>query len=76
MFHFQYSLFYDLQMLIEVSSFYKKYYLLFTTLDLNGFPNVNCGIGRTGYSRHAFVRAFIVKHLEELKSVPRLIEFP
>jgi len=75
MFHFQYSLFYDLQMLIEVSSFYKKYYLLFTTLDLNGFPNVNCGIGRTGYSRHAFVRAFIVKHLEELKSVPRLIEF-
>jgi len=75
MFHFQYSLFYDLQILLQSSSFYKKYYLLFKALDLSDFPDRNYGVGRSGYSRHAFIRAFIVKHLEEIKSVPRLIEF-
>lgn len=73
---FQLSLFYDLQALIRSSSFYRKYYLLFSSLGtLKNIPNKNYGIGRTGYSRHAMLKAFIIKHLEEIKSVPRLIEF-
>ena len=47
---FQLSLFYDLQAMIEVSSFYRKYYLLFEALELDSFPNKNRGVGRTGYS--------------------------
>lgn len=35
----------------------------------------NTEIDRTGYSRHAILRALIVKYLEEIKSIPRLIEF-
>lgn len=73
--HFQLSLFYDLQFLVQNSNFYRKYYLLFKSLDLSNMPNKNCGVGRTGYSRHAMFKAFIVKHLEEIKSVPKLIEF-
>lgn len=75
MFHFQFSLFYDLQMLIQASSFYRKYYLLFTALDLSRIHDKNRGVGRTGYSRHAMIRAFIIKHLERIKTVPRLITF-
>ncbi|MFZ5559432.1 MAG: transposase [Patescibacteria group bacterium] len=73
--NFQLSLFYDLQMLIQSSNFYRKYYLLFNALNLSNIHNKNYGVGRTGYSRHAMIRAFIVKHLEEIKSIPRLIEF-
>ncbi len=73
--HFQLSLFYDLQFLIQNSNFYRKYYLLFKSLDLSNIPNKNYGVGRTGYSRHAMIKAFIVKHLEEIKSVPKLVEF-
>jgi hypothetical protein len=42
---------------------------------LSTVRDTNTGVGRTGYSRHAMLRAFIVKHLEGIKSVPRLIEF-
>jgi len=73
--NFQFSLFYDLQHFIQTSGFYRKYYLLFQALDLSEVPGKNRGIGRDGYSRHAMIRAFIVKRLEEIKSVPRLIEF-
>ena len=73
--HFQLSIFYDLQMLIQTSNFYRKYDLLFRALDLSHLHDKNCGVGRTGYSRHAMLKAFIVKHLEQIKSVPRLIEF-
>jgi len=73
--HFQLSIFYDLQMLIQTSNFYRKYDLLFRALDLSHLHDKNCGVGRTGYSRHALLKAFIVKHLEQIKSVPRLIEF-
>ncbi|MFH1798835.1 MAG: transposase [Candidatus Omnitrophota bacterium] len=75
MFQFQYSLFYDIQMLIQNSNFYRKYYLLFKSLNLSKVHNKNYGTGRTGYSRHAMIRAFIVKHLEQIKSVPALIDF-
>ncbi len=75
MVHFQLSLFYDLQLLVQNSNFYRKYYLIFKSLDLSSMQDKNYSIGRTGYSRHAMIRAFIVKHLEQIKSVPALIDF-
>jgi hypothetical protein len=68
-------LFYNLQHIIRASNFYRKYHLIFQSLDLSSIRDTNTGVGRTGYSRHAMLRAFIVKHLEGIKSVPRLIEF-
>ena len=73
--NFQLSLFYDLQEFIRSSNFYRKYYLLFSCLPVPRFPDRNFKVGRTGYSRHAMLRALMVKHLEQIKSVPRLIEF-
>ena len=75
MHHFQLSIFYDLCLLLQTSKFYRKYYALFKALDLSSVPDKNYTVGRTGYSRHAMLRAFIIKHLEEIKSVPRLIDF-
>jgi hypothetical protein len=73
--HFQTSLFYDLQELIRNSSLLRKYYYLFKALNLSSLPDRNYGTGRTGHSRHAILRAFIIKHLEQIKSVPQLIEY-
>lgn len=73
--NFQTSVFYNLQEFIESSPLYRKYYLLFKALDLSGFPDRNLDVGRTGYSRHALLRSFIVKHMEEIKSIPRLLEY-
>jgi len=73
--NFQLSLFYDLQEFIRSSNFYRKYYLLFGCLPVLRFPDRNINVGRTGYSRHAMLRALIVKHLEGIKSIPRLLEF-
>ena len=75
MFNLQRSLFYDVKALIQTSSFYRKYYLLFQSLDLTGLHDKNLSVGCTGYSRHAFVRALIVKHLESIKSIPKLLKF-
>ncbi|MCC7526863.1 MAG: transposase [Chitinophagaceae bacterium] len=72
---FPLSLFYNLQAVVEMSSFYRKYHLIFQCLSLSKFPDKNYGVGRTGYSRHAMLKAFIIKHIEQIKSVPRLIEF-
>ena len=63
------SLFYNLQDVIRKSDFHRKYDLLFQSLDLSAVRDTNTGIGRTGYSRHTMLRAFIVKHLEGIKSV-------
>ncbi len=71
----QTSFFYDLQELIRNAPLLRKYYLIFQALDLSALPDRNYGIGATGHSRHAMLRAFIVKHLEGIKSVPRLIEY-
>jgi hypothetical protein len=73
--HLQTSFFYDLQELIRNAPLMRKYYLIFQALDLSALPDRNYGLGRTGYSRHGMLRAFIVKHLEGIKSVPRLIEY-
>lgn len=75
MYHVQTSLFYDLQELIRNSSLLRKHYYLFQALDLSILPDRNYGIGRTGHSQHAILRAFIVKHLQQIKSVPQLIEY-
>ena len=75
MYNFQLSIFYDYNMLVMHSNFYRAYDALFKALDLSGFPDRNSDSGRTGYSRHAMLRALIVKHREEIKSIPRLIEF-
>jgi hypothetical protein len=72
---FQLSFFYDLQVFVQASDFYRKYYFLFKALDLSPLPDRNDGVGRDGHSRHAMLRALIVKHLEGIKSIPRLLEF-
>ena len=53
----------------------KKYELIFTALDLKEFPEFNDGIGADGISRHALLRAFIIRSLESLKTVSALIRF-
>jgi hypothetical protein len=75
MYHIQTSLFYNLQELVRNSSLLQKYYYLFQALDLSALPDRNHGVGRTGHSHHAILRAFIVKHLQQIKSVPQLIEY-
>lgn len=44
-------------------------------MDLTGFHDINIGVGCTGHSMHAFIRTLIVKTLEHVKSIPRLIDF-
>jgi len=73
--HFQTSFFYNLQELVRCSPILRKYYYLFKALDLSALPDKNDRVGRTGYSRHAIMRALIVKHLEGIKFIPRLIEY-
>jgi len=73
--HFQLSVFYNLCLLLQTSNFYRKYYFLFTALDLSTIPDKNYDTGRTGYSRHAMIKALIVKHLEQIKSIPKLLDF-
>jgi len=73
--HLQTSFFYDLQELIRNAPLLRKYYLIFQALDLSALQDRNYGVGATGYSRHAMLRALIVKHLEGIKSVPLLIEY-
>ena len=73
--HLQTSFFYDLQELIRNAPLLRKYYYIFKALNLSALPDRNHGTGRTGHSKHAMLRAFIVKHLEGIKFVPQLIEY-
>lgn len=73
--HFQTSFFYDLQELVRNAPLMRKYYYIFKSLNLSALKDKNFGVGATGYSRHAMLRAFIVKHLEQIKSVPQLIKY-
>ena len=73
--HFQTSFFYDLQELIRNAPLIRKYYHIFKSLNLSALQDKNDSSGRTGHSRHAILRAFIVKHLEAIKSVPQLIRY-
>jgi len=71
----QTSLFYDLQELIRTSSLLRKYYLIFKALDLSALKDKNTGVGADGYSNRAILKALIVKTLEQIKSIPQLIEY-
>lgn len=73
--HLQTSFFYDLQELIRNAPLIRKYYLIFQSLDLSALPDRNYGVGATGHSRHAMLRAFIIKHLQGIKSVPLLVDY-
>lgn len=73
--HFQTSFFYDLQELIRNAPLIRKYYYIFKSLNLSALQDRNDSLGRTGHSRHAILRAFIIKHLEGIKSVPQLIRY-
>ena len=73
--YLQTSFFYDLQELIRNAPLIRKYYLIFQVLDLSALPDRNYGLGATGHSRHAMLRAFIVKHLEGIKTVPQLTDY-
>jgi hypothetical protein len=73
--HFQTSFFYDLQELVRKAPLMRKYYFIFKSLNLSALKDKNLGVGATGHSRHAILRAFIVKHLEQIKSVPQLITY-
>ncbi len=73
--HLQTSFFYDLQELIRNPPLLRKYYLIFQALDLSALQDRNHGVGATGHSRHAMLRAFIIKHLEGITSVPLLIDY-
>ncbi len=68
-------LFYCLQAVIDSSNTLQKYNAIFKALDLKGFPDRRYHRGRAGYSRHAMLRAFIVKHLERIRYVPQLIDY-
>jgi len=73
--HFQTSFFYDFQEMIRNAPLIRKYYYIFKSLNLSALQDRNDSSGRTGHSRHAILRAFIVKHLEAIKSVPQLIKY-
>lgn len=73
--HFQTSFFYDLQELIRNAPLIRKYYYIFKSLKLSALNDRNDSIGRTGHSRHAIIKAFVIKHLEAIKSVPELIRY-
>lgn len=73
--NFQLSLFYNLQAFVLASSFYRKYYLIFSGLNLKGIPNKTFKVGHKPYCGHTMIKAFLIKHLEEIKSIPKLIEF-
>jgi len=73
--NYQRSFFYDLQGLVASSAFHRKYYLLFKSLDLLGFPDKKKQSGHLGYSQHALLKVFIIKHLEEIKIVPKLLDY-
>jgi hypothetical protein len=52
-----------------------KYQKIFDQLDLSDLPDFNAGIGANGTSQHALLRAFLIRSLESLKTVPALIRF-
>jgi hypothetical protein len=53
----------------------QKYEKIFAELDLSHIVEFNFGIGANGTSQHALIRAFLIRSLESLKTVPALIRF-
>lgn len=50
-----------------------KYQTLFKNLDLSHIKDHNNDVGCSGYSTHSMIKAFIVKTLERIHSIPDLI---
>lgn len=72
--NFQPSLFYNWDFFLNLPT-NRKLHELFKSLDLSLFNDRNYGHGQTGYSRHAMIRALIVKNVARLRSIPALIEY-
>ena len=53
----------------------QKYEKIFNELDLSSIAEFNFGVGANGISQHALIRAFIIRSLENLKTVPALIRY-
>jgi len=53
----------------------QKYQKIFDELDLFHIHEFNRGTGANGTSQHALIRAFLIRSLESLKTVPALIRF-
>jgi hypothetical protein len=53
----------------------QKYEKIFAELDLSHVAEFNSGIGANGTSQHALIRAFLIRSLESLKTIPALIGF-
>jgi hypothetical protein len=57
----QLSLFYDYQLLIQNSNFYRKYHLLFKSLDLSEVKDKNYSIQNKSYQKPDAYRLLIFK---------------
>jgi hypothetical protein len=53
----------------------RKYEKIFAELDLSDISEFNRGVGASGTSQHALIRAFVIRSLESLKTVSALIRF-
>ncbi len=56
----------------EQSPLIKRYQTLFDQLDLSFIKQFNTGVGATGYSRHALIKALIYQKLECIASISML----
>jgi len=74
MYSFQTTFFINTDYAIRRSEPLRKYLEIFTVLNLDILPDRTHGSGRKGYSNHAMIRALIVKHIERIGSIPRLID--
>ncbi len=53
----------------EKSPLLKRYEVLFSQLDLSFIKPFNTGVGATGFSRHALIKALIYKSLENITEI-------
>ena len=50
----------------------KRYEILFSQLDLSAIKLFNTGVGATGYSRHALIKALVYQRLENIPHIAAL----
>lgn len=75
MYSFQRDFFFDYDTIIKATPFFQKYDAIFGAIDLSEFKDRGKKKGRKSYSRHALLRAFIIKHLERIETIPDLIYY-
>ena len=75
MYSIQTTFFINTDYAIRQSEPLRNYLEIFKVLDLSTIPERTHDLGSKGYSVHAMLRAFIVKHREQIKSVPRLVDY-